>query len=107
MWACVSVLPVLLLLPTAFKSVLGFKEPSGFWTPLDVMTSVARLMFMSSSQFHTFRKFWTFKSIFDKQFYLGDLIDIQIKQWSEKMVSSLFNLQVMLIRKILFLILGG
>lgn len=107
MGACVSVLTVLLPLHTACYSMLGFKELSGFWSPLDVMTSAVRLMFMSSSQFCTVRKFCTSKSIFDKQFYLGDLIDIQIKQWSEKMVCSSFNLQVMLIRKILFLILGG
>lgn len=105
-WASVSVLTVLLLLHTAFCSLPGFKEPSGFWTPLDVMTSVVRLMFVSSSQFHTFRKFWTSELTSSKQFYLGDLIDIQIKQWSEKN-GLFFNLQVMLIGKILFLVLGG
>lgn len=98
---------VLLQLHTAFYSIPGLEEPPGLWTPLDVMTSVVRLMFTSSYQFHTFRKFWTCESIFGEQFYLGDLIDIQINQWSAKMVYSLFNLQVMLIRKILFLILGG
>lgn len=57
MWACVSVLTVLLLLHTAFYSMPRFKELSGFWAVLGVMTSVVRLMFMSFSRFLTFRKF--------------------------------------------------
>lgn len=43
---------------------------------------------------------------FAKIFYLGDLINIRIEQWSGKIIYSC-NSQVMLIRKILFLILGG
>lgn len=104
MWACVSVLTALLLLHTAFYIMPGFEEPSGFWTLLDVMISVVRVTFLSFSQFRTFRKFWASNSISGKGFYLGDLIDIEMKQWSEK--KSLLNLQVMWIRRTLFLILG-
>lgn len=82
--AQVSVLTVVLLLHAAFYSMPGFKEPSRFWTLLDVITSVVRPMFMSSSQFYS--ENLGLLNQFAKNFYLGDLIDIQIKQWSGKII---------------------
>lgn len=44
--------------------------------------------------------FGLLNQFFVKQFYLGDLIDMEIELRSEKMVYSSFNLEIMLIQKI-------
>lgn len=99
LWACVSALTVLLLLHAAPYSIPELKEPSGFWTVIDVVTSGVRLMLCHLPSFTHSESFGLLNQFFGEQFYLGDLIDMQIKLWSEKVVYYSFNLEIMLIRK--------
>lgn len=66
---------------------------------IDVVTSGVRLMLCHLPSLTHSESFGLLNQFFGEPFYLGDLIDMQIKLWSEKVVYYSFNLEIMLIRK--------